>query len=370
MRRALAALCFVACSEIGGLPDASEPDAESAAMTLDPDVLLEFGDAPNELESSRDVTVYSTGGEALLIRSIELAAGSAAKWRYTADDVLFGGLAPGESATIRIYFRSCPEAWSGDQIDLGFDFTDCYGDVAAGSIEIESNAGRRALSLSGRADQPDPVVQVEPRGGMRFTWTPGEFVQAWSWLNITDGGYQDLEVSDVELVHGTNNFWFADGCSNPCPIDFDVCQFGREGCVTPLLALQIGFFPPSFGDVDPGEIRIHTNDPNTPELIISIDADPSECGALPSARLDQSRWFVRPGETIRLDAYYSGLPISTYRWTWIYTSTTPPVLAFSDQIRTVFTVEVPGLYAIGVEAENACGWMHSPNIAVLQVRDD
>src|SRR5688572_19030020 len=118
-------ITLAACTElVPRLPDAtsSDPEASQAMPLRDPEVRLDFRDVPTGIEPHAQARVRAADAT-LVIDSIELAAGSSEKWRIEADDVLFTGLAPGESAAIRVYFRPCPDAWSGDRIDPSYDFS-------------------------------------------------------------------------------------------------------------------------------------------------------------------------------------------------------------------------------------------------------
>src|SRR5688572_15664825 len=257
--RALWVITLAACSElVPGLPDAtiSGPDASQAMLFLDPEVLLDFGDVSTDIETHSEATVRAADAT-LVIDSIELAAGSSEKWRIEADDALFTGLAPGESAAIRVYFRPCPDAWSGDRIDPSYDFSLCYGRVAAGSLELSSNAGRRSLSLAGRGAEPPPLLMVEPQDSLQFRWSSAVLDLSWVWLNVTNLGHAPLHIDEIEIVQEQDN-WFLETCQSPCRLDATICSYHDPACDVPVLSLPVLFFPPS-GSI--GELIVRSNDP-------------------------------------------------------------------------------------------------------------
>jgi hypothetical protein len=358
-----------ACSEPNVVMDASEPDAQSASFLLDPDVLLDFDDVPFDSEMAREVTVHALGGEPLLIETIRLSAGSEEKWRFDAEDVLFEGLAPGASARLTVRLRPCPEGWMDDRVDPSFDFSSCFGRVAAGALELVTNAGRRTLSLAGRAGEPPPIIEVGGQDGLQFSGSPQTGPQGWTWVNITNRGYAELVVEELEIRPGGESFWFLGGCLSRCPVRAEICVVGRPACKEPLLSIPIAFSPPPFGTVPDAELVVRSNDPIASELVIPIRADTNAC-ALPSPWIDHDRVTTIVGQQVILDAYQSsgaGSTITGYEWSWIESSTTPPPLDGSEQRRVGFYPTIPGIYLLGLDVQNACGWTQVPHVAVIQV---
>jgi hypothetical protein len=368
---AVAALVSAACNPAGVQPDATAPDASSVELLLDPPVLLDFGEVPGEREAMQAVTV-TAGGDTLVIDSIRLAAGSRDKWRFEADGELSSGLSPGSSAQVRVYFRSCPEAWSGDRIDPAFDFSACYGRVSAGSLELSGNAGRRSVSLSGRAAQPPPALSVEPQDGLHFGWRAGEPQQSWVWLNLINLGHATLVVDEVEIRQSGYSFYFFDGCGTTCSYGVSLCRFDDPTCQVRMLSLHIAFSPPQDALEVEGEIAIRSNDPAAPELVLPLRGATNSC-PWPSALDDQERPWIRTNQELALDAYLS-LPgaeaIAGYRWSVLGTSSVAPVLSGSDQRRVGFTASEPGFYLVGLDVLNSCGaWTESPHVTVIRVQE-
>jgi hypothetical protein len=365
--RALGMLMLAACNEPAGLPDATTSlDAAEAVLLLDPEVLLDFGDVPTEIEAFRDATVAASGA-LLVVESAELIAGSSDKWRIEADPVLFSGLAPGERANIRIYFRPCPEAWSGDRIDPSYDFSLCYGKIAAGAVELNSNAGKRSLSLAGRGAEPPPVLAVDPQDSLHFRFTQAFPNVSWVWLNVTNLGYAPLQVREIEIEQGGDN-WFLESCLSPCRIDVSICSFDDPACGLPALSLPVLFFPPAELY---GRLILRTDDPVTPERSFTLAVSEDDC-PFPSARIDPAYTLTPPNTLVPLDGYASiaGGPavISAYRWSWVFTSTSAPALTGEDQRRVTFAPTEPGLYLIGLDVQNDCGeWTATPHLATVQV---
>jgi len=363
--RALAVLVLLhACSEAAGQRDASTSfDAAQPSLLLDPEVLLDFGEVSVQLEVMREATVTASD-DVLVIESIVLGAGSPDKWRFEADAILFEGLAPGESAQIRIYFRPCPEAWIGDAIDPAFDPALCYGKVAAGALQLESNGGRRSLSLAGRGAEPPPILRTVPDQTLYFRWEAAFPGVSWVWLNVSNAGHAPLRIEEIEIVQD-QEVWYLEGCSTPCVPNVTICD---GDCDLPVLSLPISFYPPA--DFY-GELIIRSNDPVMPEVSATLEAFQHPC-PYPSARIDPSFIWVERDTVVRLDSYRSipggGETLASYRWSWVYSSTTAPELSNSDQLVVDFTPQVPGTYVLGLDVQNNCGeWTASPAVAYVLV---
>jgi hypothetical protein len=304
----------------------------------------------------------------VVIESIVLSAGAPEKWRIDADPALSSGLLPGESAELRIHFRSCPEAWLGDTIDPEFDDSVCYGRISAGSIVITSNAGRYGLSLSGRGGAPPPSIEVSPQDSLQLHWDNELLMESWIWVHVINRGHAPLQIESVELVQPGSDFYFF--CP-ACDFEASVCRFEDPTCTEPMFSVAVAFYPESGLDAQ-AELVIRSNDPTTPELILPVSAGAAFC-APPSPLIDHSVWFTQRDELTQFDAYASlsgSESVAQYRWSLVRGSSLAVALEGTDQRRVSFTGHEPGIYLLALEVQNTCGvWSPTPHVAFVGVRD-
>lgn len=375
MRRLVAMLTLTAACGDGAAPivPPPPPPPAAAAYTLDPEVLVDFGALPADAESTREVTLTSSGDLPLTVESIRLASGSSDKWKVSFEPI--EALPPGEQATLRIRFRPCPEAWKGDRIDPGFDVSACFGDVAAAGLEIMSNAGsgRRTLSLGGRAQLPPPALEVLPPEGLHFGYPSGLWIRRTKNVILRNAGFEALHVQFIDILpeSARSEFFIRNlSCHTyPCPVDFWLCSARTDGCSRDGAAvLEVQY--QRTGVVDRAELVIATNDPARPETVIDLEPTAERC-FWPEPSIEQVPLAYCPGQPVELAARlyddWGGTPVE-YSWRWIFSPGAPPELVPEEGVTTEFVPALPGLYFIGLTATNDCGkTSQSPAVGVVEV---
>ncbi len=129
-----------------------------------PGTELVFGDVSVNSEKTLAIRVQSNGRAPVNVVAANLVSTSAdGTWKVVVADELnpMVGIAPGQTATISVTFRPCPQAWDGNTLRENFDFNGCPGEGQAADLNVTDNTptGAASFGLSGRAVQP-PVASV------------------------------------------------------------------------------------------------------------------------------------------------------------------------------------------------------------------
>lgn len=190
------------------------------AADYKPSPVLDFGNVPVTTQISLDIKVRSDGRAPLKIASISTIPDNAEisklfKISMTTD--LAEGLRPGETSTITVRYRPCPDAWVNDSLNDQYNFSDCP--EAAHQVNLlmvdNSRLGSAEIVVTAQPVQA-PVLEIYcPRGG-------------------NNCGAQEPQLSEcINFSFGNVN-----SGETPCDIEFEIRNVKRNGKLTGDLLIE------------------------------------------------------------------------------------------------------------------------------------
>jgi hypothetical protein len=134
----------------GGCADVAS-DRPARTVSIDP-AFLDFGSVSISGQRSLSLSLTVQGDEF----DITNASTSSGKFRFLIPEEFRRGLADGETGSMQIQYRPCPQAWEDDKIISGFDFSACALRADEGRLRIvDSRYGWAAeIALLGRPAEP------------------------------------------------------------------------------------------------------------------------------------------------------------------------------------------------------------------------
>lgn len=157
---AASATVYVGCDEV---------EEFVPAARYEPDV-LDFGEVSVATEKTLDLTVRSVGSAGLSVVDA-LVDGASDKFTVVIPEEVATGLAPGQTSTIAVTYRPCPDAWTGNSLKEDFDFNQCPGAPDANDLSITDNTpdGSARIPISGQPVQPPVATIYCPMGPPTMT---------------------------------------------------------------------------------------------------------------------------------------------------------------------------------------------------------
>lgn len=216
-----------------------------------------------------------------------------------------------------------------------------------------------------------PLLEVTPLNTLRFSSSPST-----ENLEIANRGDSDLLITRVEIVgpggdpsHPSVDDYSVVGCQAPCDPSWVLCAPSQPSCASSARIVQIQFVNNDASAEDLAELRLYSNDPTQPEVVMVLSGG-AGC-PLPTGAIDVQALAPTINNPVQLSAWPS-IPgsgsIVDYQWSWLLAPASP---SFSPQgtIVTSFVPPVPGLYVVGLSVTNSCGAVSVQNSVVVEVSE-
>lgn len=198
--------------------------------------LLDFGRVAVSSQKKLDIRVTSTGRAALEVMRASVDPAFERVFLIELGPSL-DGLSPGQTSSISVTFRPCPDAWNGNQLNESYDLANCPSTPAVTELNVVDNTpeGGAQITLSGQPAQA-PVIEV-------------------ACAPANDQACGDTSV-DLSNVNNCVVLRFGDVTlgSTPCDLVFEIRNKERDGKET--------------GDLNIEKVEIRVQQPGTGNPIV------------------------------------------------------------------------------------------------------
>lgn len=199
-----AASLLTAAALLAGASGCSEDEVFEPLADYEPSGALPFGATSVASAATRDVVVQSRGSAPVKISNATIDGPDADKFTVVLPAEL-ESLAPGQTSSVTVTYKPCPQVWNGNVVPEDADLTQCPGVPATATLVLTDNTseGSVSITLSGSPVQP-------PNISFRCSAVCNDASAARSGCT-------------------TLNYGLVDGSGEPCDLYLEIVNENREG---------------------------------------------------------------------------------------------------------------------------------------------